>query len=684
MHRVHTAQLLFRTARAGVCAGLFRAAILFAASILAASAPRAFAQTPQTPPGPASAQSATSGQQQSVPGFEIRQTVRRVVVDVVVTDAQDRPVAGLQAGNFKVYEDGHAQTIRAFDVHGSSGAPLVPPRPPALPPHTFINLPATNERGPLTVLLYDMLNTPLDAQLSAHQEIVNFLKSNPASSQTAIFALSDQLHLLQGFTDNREALLAAVNSKSAGPHPSSSLQSADAADQTAQDLADAGGSAGASSGAGRGRPSGSQSFDPTHSPASVDDMLARAESLEASALLDRRVDETLEALDQIARFLSAVPGRKNFIWLAGSFPINIAPDPDAPFNGNDLIRNYEEKIRQTADLLNTSHVAVYPVDIRGLIVNPMYSAASRRTYAPGGGGASHMPPDAKAVQDFTNQQTSEHATMNLIGERTGGRAFYNTNALNSAMQSAVADGSNYYSLEYAPTNDRYDGSLRQIKLTVDRPGAHLAYRRSYFAEDADDAADSASGATDREAVLNSLLASMQFGAPLAHELLFVAHVDAVGAPAPATPDQMKELAPYFEKAARTSLRKFAAPQTPVELQRYAVRYAVFARQLDLHPGADNLYRPGLTFAILAFDADGNTLAGVQKSIQDAIPAGRIGDIENNGYRTLLLIDAPANAASMRLAVRDASTGHVGTMELRLPLPPAPPQSSAAPATASKP
>ncbi len=32
---------------------------------------------------------------------------------------------------------------------------------------------------------------------------------------------------------------------------------------------------------------------------------------------------TLEALQQLARYLSAVPGRKNVIWFSGSFPSGI-------------------------------------------------------------------------------------------------------------------------------------------------------------------------------------------------------------------------------------------------------------------------------------------------------------------------------------------------------------------------
>jgi hypothetical protein len=98
-------------------------------------------------------------------GIVLRQTVRRVRVDVVVTDAQGRPVAGLQASDFHVAEDRKPQSIRQFEWHSEENAqPALPKRPP-LPVHTFMNVPEAPEHGPLMVLLYDALNTPVNDQL---------------------------------------------------------------------------------------------------------------------------------------------------------------------------------------------------------------------------------------------------------------------------------------------------------------------------------------------------------------------------------------------------------------------------------------------------------------------------------------------------------------------------------------
>src|ERR1039457_3439641 len=113
-------------------------------------------------------------------------------------------------------------------------------------------------------------------------------------------------------------------------------------------------------------------------------MLKNMQVEESSYLLDRRVDLTAEALQEIARFLMGLPGRKNLIWLSGSFPEGIIPN--AGVNGQDsqtgreefeASRNYSSDIVAATDLLNASHIAVYPVDVRGLQVNPVFSAANK-------------------------------------------------------------------------------------------------------------------------------------------------------------------------------------------------------------------------------------------------------------------------------------------------------------------
>jgi VWFA-related protein len=138
-----------------------------------------------------------------------------VIVDVVVTNSQGKPVRGLSAREFLVYEDGTPQQILSFDSHSSaSDAEFVPPRLPALPADWFVNLPSGPERGPLFVVLLDLLHIDIEDQPRARKQLQDFIGSKPEGARFAIFALTDTLHLSQGFTEDRKRLLPAVSPRS--------------------------------------------------------------------------------------------------------------------------------------------------------------------------------------------------------------------------------------------------------------------------------------------------------------------------------------------------------------------------------------------------------------------------------------------------------------------------------------
>src|ERR1700691_3040094 len=84
---------------------------------------------------------------QQTPVFQL--DVRRVPVDVVVTDKKGNPVRGLTKDDFVVKEDSTPQTVLTFDYLDGSHPSFIPPKLPALPANTYVNLPDAPEQGPL-------------------------------------------------------------------------------------------------------------------------------------------------------------------------------------------------------------------------------------------------------------------------------------------------------------------------------------------------------------------------------------------------------------------------------------------------------------------------------------------------------------------------------------------------------
>jgi VWFA-related protein len=560
----------------------------------------------------------------------LKTTVRQVLLDVVVTDGKNHPITGLRQEDFLVLEDGEPQKIVFFEPHtSSSDASLAEvSEAPMLPPNTFVNTSAATDKLPLNVLLYDLVNTAIDDQPFAHNEIVKFLKNRPAGGRFAIFVLTDTLHLVQGFTDDGQQLVAAMNRKEAGPRSTASYQGSvpDASRQLSRTALFAANDAG-------------------------QEMLGRLEHMEAFSrnyFLNRRVGQTIAAFQEIAKFLSGLPGRKNLIWLSGSFPANIFPggDPLDPF-GSAV--NYGTELRQTADLLTVGQVAVYPVDIRGLTVDPVYNASNPATY--------RSPEDfLRAHLNFMLEIAAEQATMDQVADDTGGHAFYNTNGLADAIAMSTEDGSNYYTLSYSPSNTKFDGKMRKIRVRLAQKGYHLAYRHSYLAD------DSVVEQKRANAPIERLQVALRRGSPLMHELVFEARVTIQGRPRAPNKAEIAQLVLYPAFAGR---KKWDG----VQIERYLIDYLFPAPGFSLETSPDGKLRGSLEFLFGAYDADDRTMFGARTPDNRTYTPKSIEEIQKGGYRVHQVIEIPSGAASLRLAVRDAVGDRLGSLEIPLPLAP---------------
>ncbi|MGD0568241.1 MAG: VWA domain-containing protein [Candidatus Sulfotelmatobacter sp.] len=545
----------------------------------------------------------------------IRKSVRRVIVDVVVTDSNGKPVHGLTRGDFSVAEDGKPQRVLSFDVHDFEAASDLSAAPP-LPANTFMNVPTKQERGPLYVILFDMLNMRVEDQATARLQLLRFIRDKPEGARFAIFVLSDGLRLIQGFTADQVQLFSVMDPKTPRAH--------------------------------------------------VPRLFLYADNFGVG-----EVSVIASAFTTIARFLDGLPGRKNVIWVTGSLSSSILPTGDSE---EDAV-TYSDEIKQAVDAMARSQVAVYPVDVRGVMTTHVGSSPGM-----GSGGAGMMTTSDSSVLE------ASYATEEAVARATGGRAFYSSNDLKESLTQATVTGSEYYTLSYSPTNQSYDGRMRKIGVELSQRGYRLSYRRSYYADtgyadtgyaDTDShrrGKGHASGAAPRKPV-DSLIANMQHGAPLAHDLLFRAHIQRVGAPAKATPAQMSNLQKQlaFFGARPKSGRAKAPPAVP--LQTYAIDFAVMVER----PKAADAPQPtALEFAAVFYDAEGQMLSATVQSALAGTATGQNEASEKPVYHAQQQIDAPLNAASIRIAVRDASTDRVGAMEVTLPLAPEPQVQASAP------
>ena len=578
------------------------------------------------------------------PVTTIRTSSDLVVVDVVASDSQQNPVHQLAPADFTVLEDGKPQTVKIFEEHATSALAPLPPLP-KLDPGTFTNYSLAPANGALNILLLDKLNTPMDAQTVVRDQVLKYLKDVPPGTRIAIFSLTTQLRLLQGFTTNPEVLRALVEGKKGNQGASPLMNNAMEGDQPGADdpmydtEADVLGN------------------DPD--AAMILENLQEFEVEQQSFQLQLRARYTLDALNQLARYMSSLPGRKNLIWFSGSFPVNILPDPDilsaaatqgsspGAFTPNVFagMASMEDEFRQTVDLLARSQVAVYPIDARGLMVNPTLSATQS------GSTMSRKPNGyANANTKFFQQTTEEHGTMEQMAQATGGKAFVNTNGLKEAVEKAIAAGSNYYTIAYTPTNRKWNGDYRKIQVKLDRPGVTLSYRRGYFADDPNAPAqhNQAQNAKPDPNQYSALRAAMLHGGPEPTELIFVADVR------PTSTDTEAALAPGNQAEKKTS-----GPY-----RRYAVTFITNPKELNWTVTPDGAHRCAVEFMTLVYDADGTQINAQFNGIAAAIPDARFASLQNGNIKYVQQISVPAKGEYyLRLGMRDVAGDHVGAVEL---------------------
>ncbi|MBZ5534055.1 MAG: VWA domain-containing protein [Acidobacteriia bacterium] len=542
---------------------------------------------------------------------------RLVVVDVVVSDGH-APVKGLSKEAFEVFEKGREQTITGFEEHTIANQSQAEKARP-LPPHTYSNQLARTES--INILLLDALNTPVSDQRALRVEMADYLRSIPAKAPIAVFTLVSRLRLLHGLTADTASLLAALNGAKSPASPSPLLEDQNGSDASVMQA------------------------DAAEQPLQL---LEQFETETTAIHTDLRVQITVDAFKQIARYLSGIPGRKNLIWFSGSFPLSLEPSEssDDRFRGQ---RVYSDDLRQVGNDLAAARVAVYPVDARGLMPETLFSAAALNsaygTSTPRSSGRGRALPGGPGAfvhdhSQFLRQTDAEHNSMKQIAEETGGAAFYSTNGFKEALAAALEDGANYYTLTYSPDNKSFDGRFRNITVKLSSGNYRLAYRRGYFAR-----VPELHNPKDADALLSPYNPGIQLGAPPSSQVLFRIRV-------------LRADATSRVQAGPAGLIK----QTG-QVERYLLDYKLEMPNIGYR--FDTSYHLGLELVAIAYDPEGKPLNIANAAFQLHLRPSEYEKLVNEGLPLHQEIDVPVRNAYLRLVVHDLLTDLFGSIEVPL-------------------
>jgi VWFA-related protein len=541
-----------------------------------------------------------------VPVPTIRVSTHLVLVDVVVTDKQGKPVSGLRAEDFVIQEKGKTQKVAFF----SQPAELLKQPVPQLPPGIYSNKPEyRSPGGSLVVLLLDAANTPFKDQSYARQQMLKFVREEYKPGQrTAIFTLTNSLSVLQDFTSDPSVLQNALQK-----YQPTAQEMANAAAPRAPSTSSDGG--GGSQVAAQG----------------MVDVMRSFQSIQLSYVLDRRVETTAAAMRGLARILGGIPGRKSVIWVTAGFPFSLIPenrDVSAAELGESLPtinqlglstraggsmagvdrQSHAQEIREASAQLASAQIAIYPIDARGL----MSGMEATIDDLPG------RQLDSMSDTAFVRMSdaTASQEIMREIARETGGVAYINQNEIREGVVIAMADSSASYTLGYYPEDKKWDGKYRPIKVKLNRDGLESRYRRGYFAIDP-------ATLKDRK-------------------------------PEQGAVEALQDRAP-------DTLVTFSAQVKPAAAGKLGVDFLVDARTLSTEDVSGGNKKFNVVLYAAVFSPDGKMLGNQSLKVDQAFDVATYNQIVQKGMLLHMDLNVPAGKNELRMAVRDNRTGNTGTL-----------------------
>jgi VWFA-related protein len=560
-----------------------------------------------------------------------------VVTDVSVTDAKGLPAKGLQAGDFTLLENGKPQTIRVFEAHEAHEASAVASENP-LPPGTFSNRTSTSTDAPLSILLFDLLNTPPQDQAYAQAQMLEYLRGMPKGKHFALFVLGTHLQMVQGLTDDPETLMTTVRKliRESSPLLTTEVQRQQDQGFTAEvgwhalPTIPSGlpASAAASAAAARTDAQGITGFVAQRTATA-----SRTESIRS----DQRTTLTLDALAAIARTVSGFPGRKNLVWLSGSFQIRLRPSNNtflsiaarttqAASAVSDLTStfSYQDAIRSLTTVMAAARIAAYPVDVRGLRTGGVEigvgTDASRSMVDPANNDAYNGTLSSQSESRF-----GERSSMLDLAEQTGGHVFLD-NDVRGAIARSIEDGSAYYTLAYTPEKNGDDKGFRKIEIKMNRGSATLAYRPGYYPTKSEDSL--------KQSGAHMLAAAMQPGLPQSTMLLITLRL--------APPD-----------ATNKGLR---------------IDYSIDFGGVDFDDAPDNRKRALLDCMAVALDGNGNIAGQVANTMDATLRPQEFQSLQRTGLPMHQELVLPPGTYDLRVGVLDRASQRIGTVNVPLVVP----------------
>jgi VWFA-related protein len=546
----------------------------------------------------------------------LRTETTLVEVPVIVSDKQGHQVADLRKEDFLVKEDGRRQEIAVFEHLRHVAAPSI-----ALPVPEGVFTNRVQQTGParLTIIAIDAVSTAITEQQDIRKQLLNFISRNVSVDQPVALVMlaENRIKVLHDFTTDPRVLVAALKNISSAHSAATSLASDDAVIQSIPNSLN----------------SGMQNMFNQMVAAETDTIQTAFQSFTVG---QRRtmVQNSLEAFNEIAHAFVGIPGRKSLIWITNGASISTGdldiaatfdrgqtvlgstglPNPivprthDSPVSMADAGPRTEEYFQKTWELLNSSNIAVYPLDISDAS-DPGFTNPALR------------------VRSALRRPINNLDKLEQFAESTGGSLCLRTSDLDDCFKRASEDSQDYYMLGYYPASSDKKTEWRRIQVSCIRKEVIIRARSGYFPQ----RAAHHEGKDAAAPVLQAI------GSPLEYTSLpLEVKLESTG---PAPGDSSKRRVGFT----------FFVPPT-----------ADFISSVD---GSMSL-----TFAALAKLPNATPTAQFLREASGKLKPEAAADLTIHGFALPGFVDLMPGEYALRCVVRNNLNGHIGSVTLPLKVP----------------
>jgi len=321
---------------------------------------------------------------------------------------------------------------------------------------------------------------------------------------------------------------------------------------------------------------------------------------------DERLSQSIEALQQIALQNKSVSGKKNIVWLGYG-------GPSMPMDASDP--RYSKALRffahDTTNMLVDARMTLF------MIYPGLNGAGNPDNVRVGGMNRSSANEDLVAGDPFAGA-----INFGLFVNGTGGRLFYDRNDMGAEIDEAQELGSEYYTLTYSPHEEVSDGKFRNIRVTLRNPNLRAVTRTGYFAPEQLSPKD-----TRRDAMVD------------------------------------------ISEAAQSALPFNALTLTAADVVRHPdsktaeVSVILKSKNINWQPAENGKSSADIAFATVALSGRRDILASKMQRLTILSNTQDPQLLSKSSNLLSVTIRVPHDTRSVRLVVRTADNGQIGTLDL---------------------